>query len=131
MRENKLSIEIEVPVESVYKFTINPRNTPLWIEEIMHEEVEGKSIGTDTKYRNIDRNGKWTRYIVTKFIPDEVFELRQLNGNYHVRYSYRKLSESKTDLTYFEWVDAGELASPLEVSTLKRLKGILETHTKV
>lgn len=126
MIENKLSIEIDVPVDLVFRFTINPDNTPKWIESIAQEEIIGNSIGLDTKYRNVDLDGKIRKYFVTEFEPDTVFALRQVGGIYHVRYTYEQISEKKTRLTYFEWVDDGELEAPFRFSALEKLKGILE-----
>lgn len=126
MKENKISIEISRPVEQVFEFTLNPKKTRLWIDTILEEESDEFPIQMGTRYSNKDRNGDWTRYKVVALKKNRLFELKQNNGRYHVRYSYEEISEKKTKFTYSEWVDNGELDSPVTISALKNLKGIME-----
>ncbi len=37
MKENKISIIIDLPIKDVFEFTINPNNTHLWIESVVKE----------------------------------------------------------------------------------------------
>jgi len=37
MKENKISIIINKPIEEVFEFTTNPKNTHLWITSIVEE----------------------------------------------------------------------------------------------
>jgi len=128
MKQNKISIIINSPIESVFDFTINPENTPKWIDGIENEEVDKKPINLGTIYRNVDKSGVWTEYEVVQFYENKIFELKQKNSIYHVRYDYDLMSEKITRLTYFEWVDDGDLTSPFSRSVLEKLKNLLENN---
>jgi hypothetical protein len=130
MRENQLSIEINCPIKEVFEFTINPKNTPLWIDTIMSEDASEWPIQLGTEYKNVSKDGDWTLYKVTQFKPNAAFELKQKNGLYHVLYKYEPISSFKTKLTYIEWVDDGELNHPLPLSMLKKLKKVVELTKK-
>ena len=39
MKENRLTIVVNRPTSSVFSFTTEPDNTPLWIESIVSEKV--------------------------------------------------------------------------------------------
>jgi len=117
----KLKIIINKPVKEVYEFTTNPKNTPLWISSIKEEIAEyPPKIGT--VYKN--RGDAWQYYKVVELEQDQVFTLS--DGNYHVRYTYRKLSESQTELEYCEWMEDGELEHPFTEDVLKKLKSVME-----
>ena len=126
MKENKISIEIDKPIQEVFEFTTNPKNTPLWIDSIVSEQSDQWPIKIDTKYKNVGREGTWTEYLVVQIIVNKLFELKQVNGSYHVRYTYEKISDKRTKLTYFEWVDNGELESPFSIDVLEKLKKVME-----
>ena len=126
MKENKISIIIHRPISEVFQFTINPDKTPLWIETILREEINEQSVKIGTGYKNSNSKGEWTEYQVVDFKIDSMFELKQKNGSYSVRYTYEPISEEQTKLTYREWVEEGELDSPLQLHVLQKLKHILE-----
>jgi len=125
-KENSISIEINSPISTVFEFTINPKNTPLWIDNISREEANNHPIKLGTEYKNVNRRGEWTTYEVVKLVTDSVFQLKQKNDTYNVRYTYKPLPNNKTELTYTEWVDEGELAEPFSISTLEKLKKAIE-----
>ncbi len=79
MKENTLNITIIRPVSEVFAFTINPNKTPLWISSIVKEEAE-QPVGTGTKFRNINRQGEWSEYVVSAFELNKLFELSALNS---------------------------------------------------
>jgi hypothetical protein len=126
MKDNKISIEINRPVSEVFEFTINPNNTHLWIDGIVHEEANESPIRLGTEYRNVNKNGEWSEYEVVQFKPNKIFELKQKNSLYNVRYTYEQLSNTKTKLTYFEWVEKGELDGPFTIAVLEKLKSVME-----
>jgi uncharacterized protein YndB with AHSA1/START domain len=39
MKENKLTITINKPIDYVFEFTTNPKNTPLWFSTIAEEKA--------------------------------------------------------------------------------------------
>jgi hypothetical protein len=127
MQENKLIIHIARPVAKVFEFTINPANTPKWIDSIVEETTDGKEIKVGTWYTNKDREGKVNLYEVSKFENDKIFELQSIPPNYTVRYTYTSLSPEETELEYHEWVNSGELSAPFEQSNLDKLKTLLES----
>jgi hypothetical protein len=124
-KRNLRWIMIDRPVHDVFEFTVNPDNTPRWIRNIVHEEVNGLPVIVGTVYRNVDRNGVWETYKVTALEQDKRFELRNVNSTYHVRYTYKQVGD-KTKLTYLEWVESGELEGPFEHSVLRCLKDVME-----
>lgn len=126
MKENKIVIEINCPVSRAFNFTIDPYKTPSWIDYIVREEASESPAIVGTTYKNIARDGKRSEYEVVKIERNKIFELKQRGSSYHVRYTYEQISDSKTRLTYFEWVDNGKLESPLSLPVLEKLKKFLE-----
>ena len=57
MKENKISIEINCTVGKVFEFTLNPKNTPLWIDNIVREERNESSVKVGTEYKNVNGGG--------------------------------------------------------------------------
>jgi len=125
MKENKITIRINRPVAEVFEFTINPNNTHLWIDVIVEEKAD-LPIGLGTKYVNKDKTGNVSEYAVAKFEKNKVFELKSLNSDYHVRYSYKSVSPNEAELEYYEWVDYSKLLHPFGMKTLEKLKTIME-----
>ena len=126
MQSNKLTIVIQRPVEAVFEFTINPKNTPLWIEGMV-EEISSEfppHLGTIYKNRRDDLN--WEMYKVVEFEKNKLFTLQDAEGNYPVRYTFKPLSESETEMTYFEWVESGEIKHPFSQDVLVKLKAVME-----
>jgi len=130
MKENKLTIQIKRPVSEVFDFTITPSNTSLWIDSILGEEIEGKTILVGTRYKNKDQEGNLHFYDVSQFKSDAIFELKSIAGGYSVRYTYTTISNTETELEYFEWVEDGDLANPFEQKNLEKLKFILENRNR-
>jgi hypothetical protein len=67
MTTNELSIIINKPISEVFAFTINPQNTPKWIECIIEEKVNRYPISVGTEYSNTRNGSDWTLYICTTF----------------------------------------------------------------
>lgn len=81
----------------------------------------------NTQYKNRGKNTEWDVYKVSEFKQNKLFALSDLEKNYNVRYSYKKLDANKTEMTYFEWMNEGELSNPYTESVLLNLKSIMES----
>jgi uncharacterized protein YndB with AHSA1/START domain len=126
MRENKITVIIDKPVEEVFEFTTNPKNTHKWIPSIREEIAEIYPPQIGTIYKNRGEGPDWDFYRVVEFEPGKKFTLSDLEGNYFVGYTYRKIGEKRTELEYFEWVKKGELKAPFTEDILQKLKEFLE-----
>ncbi|MBP7831594.1 MAG: hypothetical protein KA028_01080 [Candidatus Pacebacteria bacterium] len=125
MKENKISVRILKPISEVFDFTINPNNTPKWIDFIV-EEIATSPIQIGTSYVNTSVQGEKNEYVVSAFEINKIFELKSVNADLSVRYTYTEISPEETELEYFEWVENGELAAPFSQHELNKLKEVME-----
>ena len=125
MKELKLTIEINKPVEEVFAFTINPENTPKWIAFIVGEQTNEWPPKLGTIYRNQNTAGEWREFAVTAFDQDKRFELSAKHG-FHVSYLLTPIDEGTTELEYSEWMDDGELEDILTIDILEKFKRAVE-----
>ncbi len=126
MRENKVTIVIDRPIEDVFEFTTNPKNTHLWIPSIEEEVADSFPPTIGTEYKNRGTDMVWDLYTVVEYEPGKTFTLADQEGNYHVRYSYKQLDVNKTELEYFEWMENGDLSDPFTQDILSTLKVVME-----
>ncbi len=127
MKENKLTIQINKPINEVFEFTTNPNNTHKWIDSIVTEEINEKPIKVGTIYRNKSKTGNWSEYKCIEFVESERFVLKALNGDYSVIYNYKDLGDSTTEMEYIEHAEGGGFENPFTQEVLEKLKKILET----
>jgi len=126
MKNCKLTISINKPTSEVFQFTLDPNNTPLWVDSIVKEKVNEIPTKVGTIYRNINKDGIWSEYLVTQYEQYRMFEFVASDKNYHVKYTLTPLSDSSCELEYFEWVENGEIEVPFTIQVLEKLKGLLE-----
>lgn len=126
MTDKKLSIVINKPVSEAFEFTTNPANTAKWIDGIVVEETNETPPKLGTIYRNKGQSGNWNEYQMTEFEKDKTFTLTRLNGDYHVRYTFKPTPDNSCDFEYYEWVDEGELDDTFSQEVLEKLKTIVE-----
>jgi uncharacterized protein YndB with AHSA1/START domain len=127
MRENKVKITINRPVEEVFEFTTNPKNTHLWIPSIQEELADEFPPKIGTQYKNRGESFNWDFYRVMEYHPPKIFTLSDLNGDYHVRYTYKKLDDNTTEMEYFEWMEHSELKNPFTQDILDKLRSVMES----
>lgn len=127
MKENKITIIINKPIEEVFAFTTNPKNTALWIPSVVEEIAEEYPPKIGTHYKNRGDNSDWDFYKVIEFQENKVFTLSDLKDNYHVRYGYKKINDTQTEMEYFEWVENRALENPFTEDIIKGLKSIMES----
>ncbi len=130
MKEVKQTIIINRPVHEVFDFTLNPKNTPKWIDSIVIEQRNESPTRLGTIYRNQDRQGNWNEYEITSFEPDEHFTFSRKNGNYHVKYTFKPLDNDRCELEYYEWDEKDDMSQLFDNQSLKKillqLKDVIE-----
>ena len=128
MQENKITIIINKPIEDVFEFTTNPKNTHLWIPSIEEEIAEEYPPKIGTQYKNRESNSDWDFYKVVEFQENKIFTLTDLDENYSVKYTYRRLNDNQTEMEYFEWMKNGELSNPFTEDIIQKLKSVMENN---
>jgi len=127
MKDLKLTVRINKPIAEVFEFTTNPNNTAKWIDSVEGERADTFPPKIGTKYENWDSSGKVNQYVVTKYEPSKVFQLDATHQEYKVRYIYTLISESETELEYYEWSESGQLHAPFMQEILDKLKEVMES----
>lgn len=127
MKDNKLTITINAPAQAIFDYTLNPKNTPEWIDGIESEETNEWPVKVGSTYRNVDHEGNWNQYELVELVDGEAFTLRSTpDANLFVRYTFTKLSEDSTQFDYHEWVEQAPLTHVFTQDALEKLKQIIE-----
>ena len=130
MKNKKIVIQINKPIDEVFSFTLNPKNTPLWVDSVVFEETNEWPVKKGSIYRNKNKKEEWSIYKVTSFEKNKSFVFSQNDQNYHVRYTFNPLPNNFCQVEYYEWVEKGNLTKPFTKKILKKLKKILEDQSK-
>jgi uncharacterized protein YndB with AHSA1/START domain len=129
MKQNTISITINKPISQVFNFTVDPKNTSNWIDSIKEEVVDISNIGVGVKYKNTNNGKDWTEYMCSEFKKNSIFELKQINSFYTVKYLYEEVENNKTLLTYIEWMsDNSDLKDVFSYKNLEKLKIVMESQ---
>jgi hypothetical protein len=132
MKRHTASIEIGRPPSETFAFLIDPERTPQWLVGVIKQECSAWPIRPGTSYRNtsasdeVEGRVEQQMFRVVGFEPERVFELKEIDGPYHVHFDVIRLAADRTRLTCVEWVDAGELVGRVTEAALDRLKSALE-----
>ena len=105
--------------KAAFDFTINPENTPRFVDGIVKEETNESPTRLGTVYRNQDHDGNWTEFEVTAFNQDVMFEMTKKDDNHHVRYTFKPTDDSSCELEYYVWIEEGELSERFSKENLK------------
>jgi uncharacterized protein YndB with AHSA1/START domain len=128
MKQNILTIIINLPIEAVFDYTTNPDNTHKWLKSLKQEKVDSYPIKIGTIYSNTSDGENWSSYTVTHYEKNKLFEIKENNGTYSVKYIYEVISPEQTKLIYDEWDNENGLSSPLSQDVLEHLKKIMESN---
>ena len=127
MKDKRLAVVINKPVNEVFSYTTNPDNTSKWIDSVVHEETN-EQPGLGTIYKNQNLHGDWSEYIMTEYDENNTFTMSQVGSTYHVKYTFTPIDKDQTKFEYYEWVDSGIIEEPFTQGTLEKLKNILESN---
>jgi hypothetical protein len=124
MKTNEIRITIDAEPKDVFEFTVEPKNTAKWIDTAGEEHINTEQIGLGTVYSNNYGDLKVTDYERNKF-----FELTNEATSYCCSYTYRKLEDDTTELTYFEYMqDGSELEDPMDRRHFEKLQEIISKN---
>ena len=127
MKENLLSIIINTPIENLFSYTIDSKNTNKWIDFIEKEWIEWEKIEIWTIYKNNWTDWNINSYKLVNFEKNKIFHLKSLDSTYEVIYFYNKINDNKSILNYYEFMsDSNQLPDLFKIETLRNLKNILE-----
>ena len=126
MKDLRLTVRINKPIEEVFEFTTNPANTSRWIDSVTKEVSDAYPPHIGTTYQNWNAEGEMNEYKVTKYEPPTVFQLDATHQDYKVRYTYSAISENETELEYYEWSESDQLHAPFMQEILDTLKDVME-----
>ena len=127
MKTQKLIIKIDCSAQELFAFTMNPDNTPKWIDTITREQTNERPTRLGTIYKHQNKEGKWLEYEITAFKENEMFIMSLKDSTYHVKYTFMPIGPNSTEFEYFEWMDEGKLEVPFLQEGMQKLKAVLES----
>ena len=125
MKDNRMTIVIDKPIQEVFDFSLNPENTPKWIPDIAVEETSEWPVKVGTIYRNKRARGAWNTYELVEIVPGSTFTLKSKDTDFSVRYTFKELPDHKTEFEYYEWVESGTI-DPFTFEHLEKFRDLVE-----
>ena len=128
MNKNILSVIIKKPISEVFEFSINPKNTHTWFTGIIQEKIDTEKTQIGTIYSSTSDGENWSSFVCKDIIPNKLFVLESIEGDYRVVYDYEFMSDTETKMTYTEYMtdEQVDLSCPFEQRYLDTLKQLLE-----
>lgn len=127
MKDNKLTTVINKPAQVIFDYTLNPENTPKWIDGIASEETNEWPVKIGSTYKNTNGKDDWNHYELTELVDGKTFTLTSVpDFNLFVKYTFTKIDDNSTQFDYHEWVEQAPLEHVFTQSALEKLKSILE-----
>ena len=132
MKDVKLTVTINRPPRNVFEFSINPNNTPKWVDGVVKEQTNESPTKLGTIYRNQGLDGNWSEFEITAFEPGYMFELTKKDDDHHVKSTFKSLDNGQCELEYYVWVDSGDIdgrfAQDKIENILQKLKVVMEAQ---
>ncbi|HYG83915.1 MAG TPA: SRPBCC family protein [Verrucomicrobiae bacterium] len=126
--EKRLTVTINRPLDEVFSFIVDPRNTPKWISEIVHEEVTELPLKVGAVYLPQGEGGvSLGRYPVTQYEHNKTFTYTKEGAKYFAQYTFSPIDETTTKFDYYAWDEESDLNNdPVTEQALQKLKVALE-----
>ena len=124
------NIIINFPIEEVYEFITNPKNTPKWMYFVAKEKTNEWPRKLGTIYYDEMIDGTKYKNRVIEYVENELFTIQDADGSYHDRYRLKKLGPNKTELEHTEWTTVGEIDFPSEIDDFKRIEDVMKEMLK-
>lgn len=130
MNEVRQTIAIDCSANEAFDFTVDPNNTPKWVEGVVHEETNESPTKLGTVYKNQSTDGSWIELEITAFVPGSMFEMTKKGDSTHVRYTFKPVGDNQCELEYYVRVESGEVSDRFSESNiqkiLSKLKEVIE-----
>ena len=126
MKKNRFTVIINKPINEVFEFTTNPKNTHLWVPFISEEVADKYPPKINTRYKSRRKDNNWGELKVIDFQKNKVFILSDLDDNLFVKYTYRQLDNNKTEMEYCDWMIEREFNTPFTEDIFGNLKKLIE-----
>tara|TARA_B100001179_G_C18604376_1_gene413091 strand:- start:357 stop:731 length:375 start_codon:yes stop_codon:yes gene_type:complete len=124
MVTNEIRMIVHAPHTEVFEFTVEPKNTKHWVKDSVEMSTDTKQINLGTQYSN-----EYVTREVTDYERDKFIELSDTHTPYTCSYSFRKISDTTTEIIFFESSNnEEELEHPLEHKHFEQLKELLEKN---
>ena len=123
----RLTTHINVPLQDVWDFTLNPKNTPKYFNSIDEEVFSEFPAKLGTTFKNRSKNSdSWNVVHVIDFQEHSFFTLEGIDKDFRVKYTFANKGNG-TDFIYEEWnTDGTEIDTSTDISVVKNLKRELE-----
>lgn len=121
MQEVTSTIVIKRPVQAVFAFTLNPENTPKWVDGVVQEQASEVPAKLGTVYRNQGRDGAWGEFIITAFQAGASFVMSKQGDDIDVCYTFRAVDNNWCELEYTVRSNSGTLGERFGEAAIEKI----------